>query len=129
VAETPESQPRRSPVGRIVAAIAAVERNEVPAVVTAFFLFFCVLGGYFAVRPVRDTVGTLIGRDRVADLWIITWVASLAIVPIYGMAVARLRRSVFLPWTYALVAGSLLVVAFALSASRPDSSSTSSSAS
>ena len=32
-------------------------------------LFFCVLGGYFAVRPVRETVGTILGKDRVTDLY------------------------------------------------------------
>ena len=29
----------------------------------AFALLFCVLGGYFAVRPIRETVGTILGRE------------------------------------------------------------------
>jgi len=87
-----------------------------PAVVAAFCLFFCILGGYFAVRPVRDTVGTLIGRDRVADLWFWTWVFSVALVPIYGTVVAMFRRSVFLPWTYGTVAVALAGVGVALQA-------------
>ena len=81
-----------------------------PLVVAAFFLFFCVLGGYFAVRPVRETVGTILGRDRVADLWVATWIASLAIVPLYGAIVAKVRRSVFLPLIYGFVAVALAVV-------------------
>jgi AAA family ATP:ADP antiporter len=105
---------------RVLGALAAVERHEAPAVVAAFFLFFCVFAGYFAVRPVRETVGTLLGRDRVADLWIATWAASLAIVPVYGLAVARLRRSVFLPWTYGLVAAALALVAASLKAGELD---------
>jgi AAA family ATP:ADP antiporter len=116
VPDSNDSRSRTSPLGRILASLAAIERHEIPTVVAAFCLFFCVLGGYFAVRPVRDTVGTLIGRDRVADLWIATWIASLALVPIYGTVVARLRRSVFLPWTYGSVAVSLVLVAFALRA-------------
>jgi AAA family ATP:ADP antiporter len=68
------------------------------------------MGGYFAVRPVRETVGTLLGRERVSDLWVVTWVASLAIVPLYGAVVTRLRRSVFLPWTYGLVAVALAIM-------------------
>jgi hypothetical protein len=36
--------------------------------------------GYFAVRPVRETMGTILGRDRVANLWLATWIVSLAIV-------------------------------------------------
>jgi AAA family ATP:ADP antiporter len=90
--------------------LTSVERHEVPTVLTAFLLFFCVLGGYFAVRPVRETVGTILGRDRVANLWLATWIVSLAIVPLYGTIVAKIRRSVFLPLIYGFVAVALAVV-------------------
>lgn len=84
------------------------------AVAAAFCLFFCVMSGYFSIRPVRDTVGSMMGRDRLADLWTVVWIASLAVVPIYGGLVSRVRRSVFLPWTYAFVAASLVVVGISL---------------
>jgi AAA family ATP:ADP antiporter len=112
--ESRDSRARASPLGRLLSALAAIERHELPAVVAAFCLFFCVLGGYFAVRPVRDTVGTIIGNERVADIWMFTWAGSLALVPIYGAVVARFRRSVFLPWTYGLVACSLALVGVAM---------------
>jgi AAA family ATP:ADP antiporter len=96
--------------------LTVVERYEVPSVVTAFFLFFCVLGGYFAVRPVRETVGTILGRDRVANLWLATWIVSLVIVPLYGGVVAKIRRSVFLPLIYGSVAVALAIVGAVLQA-------------
>ncbi len=114
MSEPTDPRARISPLGRILSALAAIEKHEVPSVVAAFCLFFCILGGYFAVRPVRDTVGTLLGGDRVADLWLVTWAASLAIVPLYGAVVSRVRRSIFLPWTYGLVAVSLALVGVAL---------------
>jgi len=95
-----------------------VEPGESPAVITAFLLYFCVLGGYFAVRPVRETVGTILGPDRVADLFVVTWIASLAIVPIYGALCARFKRSVFLPWIYGFVALSLATIGVVLGASE-----------
>ncbi len=101
---------RPSVIGRIFSSLTSVERSELPSVIVAFFLFFCVLGGYFAVRPVRETVGTILGRDRVANLYLATWIASLAIVPIYGAVVAKLRRSVFLPLIYGFVAVALAIV-------------------
>ena len=104
------SSDRPSFVGRIFSTLTSVERRELPSVVAAFFLFFCVLGGYFAVRPVRETVGTILGRDRVANLWVATWIVSLAIVPLYGAIVAKVRRSVFLPLIYGFVAIALAVV-------------------
>ena len=104
------SSDRPSFVERIFSTLTSVERRELPSVVAAFFLFFCVLGGYFAVRPVRETVGTILGRDRVANLWVATWIASLAIVPLYGAIVAKVRRSVFLPLIYGFVAVALAIV-------------------
>jgi AAA family ATP:ADP antiporter len=108
------SSDRPSVMGRIFSTLTFVERRELPSVVTAFFLFFCVLGGYFAVRPVRETVGTILGRDRVANLWLATWIVSLAIVPLYGAIVAKIRRSVFLPLIYGFVAVALAIVGGAL---------------
>ena len=104
------SSDRPSFAGRIFSTLTSVKRRELPSVVVAFFLFFCVLGGYFAVRPVRETVGTILGRDRVANLWVATWIVSLAIVPLYGAIVAKVRRSVFLPLIYGFVAIALAVV-------------------
>jgi AAA family ATP:ADP antiporter len=93
-----------------------VEPGETPAVITAFLLYFCVLGGYFAVRPVRETVGTILGPDRTADLFVVTWIASLAIVPIYGELCSRFKRSAFLPWIYGFVALSLAGIGLLLGA-------------
>ena len=84
------------------------------AVVAAFFLFFFMWAGYFAVRPVRETIGTLIGREQLANLWIVTAVASVLIIPLYGAVVARFRRSTFLPVIYGVVAAVLALVGIAL---------------
>jgi AAA family ATP:ADP antiporter len=99
--------------------VGAIERQELPAVVASFLLFFCIMAGYFAVRPVRDTVGTLIGADRLANLWVGTAAASIIVIPMYGWLVARFRRSVFLPWTYAAVSVSLVIVGLAFRSGTP----------
>ena len=96
-----------SGLGRLLGRAARIEPEEIPAVITAFVLFFCVLGGYFAVRPVRETVGTILGSERVTDLYVVTWIVSLAVVPLYGWACTKFRRSAFLPWIYGTVAISL----------------------
>jgi AAA family ATP:ADP antiporter len=111
------SNERTSTLERILQRSAKVEPGETGAVVTAFLLYFCVMSGYFAVRPVRETVGTILGPERTADLFVATWVVSLAIVPIYGALCSRFRRSVFLPWIYGFVALSLVTVGLVLRAS------------
>lgn len=107
------SEPSKSIFDRL-SKLAPIEPGERPAVIAAFLLFFCFWAGYFAVRPVRETVGTLLGRDRVADLWVVTWIASLAIVPLYGWIVARFRRTTFLPLTYGFVGVVLALIGFAM---------------
>ena len=73
---------------------------EARIVITGFFLLFCVLGGYFAVRPVRETIGTVLGRGATQNLWFFTALFAILIVPFYGWLVARVRRSVLLPCIY-----------------------------
>jgi AAA family ATP:ADP antiporter len=103
------NQTSHSPLSRALSRIAPIEPRETAAVVAAFCLFFFMWGGYFSVRPVRETIGTLLGRERTANLWIFTSLASVLVIPAYGAIVARFKRSVFLPWTYALVAAVLIV--------------------
>jgi AAA family ATP:ADP antiporter len=70
--------------------------------------------GYFAVRPVRETIGTLLGRQQVADLWLYTGLLSILVIPVYGFVVGRFRRSTFLPWTYGVVAAALALTGLLL---------------
>ncbi len=103
-------------LGRLLSKLAPIEEKEIPAVVAAFCLFFCVFAGYFAVRPVRETMGTILGKTRVADLFLVTWAASLLIIPVYGALVAKFRRSAFLPWIYGSIAVALAAVGLVLRA-------------
>ena len=108
------NQPLTTLLARALTKVAPIEPRETVAVVAAFCLFFFMWGGYFAVRPVRETIGTLLGRDQVADLWIFTWIGSLLLIPLYGAIVARFRRAIFLPWSYAVVAAVLAVTGMAM---------------
>jgi AAA family ATP:ADP antiporter len=81
-------------------------------VITGFFLLFCVLGGYFAVRPVRETIGTIIGRKATQDLWMYTALFALIIVPLYGWLVGHVRRAILVPLIYAFMCAGFLATAF-----------------
>jgi len=84
-------------LARLLGRTTQIDRKEMPAVIASFLLIFCVMCGYFAVRSVRETAGTFLGKERVANLFLITWIASLAIVPAYGWVVARFRRAAYAP--------------------------------
>jgi len=109
VADTTDSAPGK-PLFHLLARFVRVSPHEAPLVGVAFLLFFFVLGSYFAVRPVRETIATVLGQNRVADLWLYTASFALLIVPLYGWLVARVRRSVLLPCIYAAVALVLAII-------------------
>ena len=93
---------------------------EARIVITGFFLLFCVLGGYFAVRPVRETIGTILGREATQNLWIFTALFALLIVPFYGWLVARVRRSVLLPAIYGFMSVAFVFTAQVFQGEPPD---------
>jgi AAA family ATP:ADP antiporter len=111
---------RSSPLGSLLTRLATIEPREISAVVASFLLFFFMWAGYFSVRPVRETIGTLLGRDATADLWLYTALFSILLIPLYGAVVGRFRRSAFLPWVYGLVAIVLAAVGVEFSATHFD---------
>ena len=60
--------------------------------VLAALFYFCVLCGYFFLRPVRDAMGVSRGLDELRWLFVITSLASLVIVLMFGGVVSRMDR-------------------------------------
>jgi ATP:ADP antiporter, AAA family len=87
-----------------------VRPDEIATVLLAAGLFFFILAGYFAVRSLRETIGTELGAERVANLYVAVWLLSILVVPILGYVVSRHSRAAFLPWVYGLVAAVFFAV-------------------
>jgi AAA family ATP:ADP antiporter len=86
-----------------------VEINEVRATLLGFVWFFCLLGGYYLLRPLRDAMGLAGGADELQWLFTATFVAMLALVPLFGTLVTRLSPRHFVPWVYRFFTASILV--------------------
>jgi AAA family ATP:ADP antiporter len=84
---------------------------EARIVITGSLLLFSVLFGYFSVRPVRETIGTILGREATQNLWFFTAIFAILIVPFYGWLVAGVRRAVLLPSIYAFMAAAFIATA------------------
>ena len=97
-----------------------VNGAEAGVVITGFMLLFCVLGGYFAVRPVRETIGTVLGREATQNLWIFTALFALLIVPFYGWLIGHIRRSILLPVIYGFMAVAFVLTAQVFKGESPD---------
>ena len=92
-----------------------------PALWWSLLYFFCLLCGYYVLRPVRDAMGASGDAAAVFPRWLVDWasgygfalgdytlqvlftgtfVAMVLLQPIYGALVARFPRRVFLPVVY-----------------------------
>jgi len=114
----PVNAPARRPCVRLVDALSAS-----PALGWSMLYFFFLLTGYMVLRPVRDAMGAsddvsavfpmaLIGWAQTRGfalqdftlqvLFTATFVAMVALQPLYGALVSRFPRRVFLPAVYVL---------------------------
>ena len=83
-----------------VRAVVDVRPGEGKALALSFVYFFCLLSGYYILRPLRDEMGVASGVDNLQWLFAGTFVAMLVAAPLFGWVVARLPRRVFVPWVY-----------------------------
>lgn len=78
----------------------AIQRHEWFAVGVAFVYFFCVLAAYYVIRPVRDQLSAAVGSTALPIFYTATFVATLALTPLFGALVARFSRRQFVPIVY-----------------------------
>ena len=91
---------REAILQRWISRAAAVRPGEVRALLWSFAYFFCLLAGYYVLRPLRDEMGIAGGVRNLQWLFTATFVTMLAVVPVYGAVVARLPRRRFVPIVY-----------------------------
>ncbi len=77
-----------------------VRPGEARALLWSFAYFFCLLAGYYVLRPLRDEMGIAGGVKNLQWLFTATFVVMLAAVPVFGAVVARLPRKRFVPLVY-----------------------------
>ena len=85
-----------------------IKREEIPLAVLSALFFFCVLCGYYFLRPVRDAMGVSGGMDNLRWLFVVTSTASLIFVLAFGGVVARMNRRRFIPLAYLFIIVCLL---------------------
>lgn len=92
--------------------------HETLRVVQSFIAFFCVLTSYFVIRPVRDQLVAAAGSISLPWFYLATFAVMLALVPVFGLAVARFRRRRLLAVVYGFFVVNLLMFVPAFLAQR-----------
>ena len=89
-----------SPLTRLAADATGVAAHERTAVVLAFLCNFLLLGSYYILRPLRDTVATVVGVDQLQQLFTATFVGTFVASAIYAALASRIRLARLLPGTF-----------------------------
>lgn len=114
--------------------------RQSPPLIWAFLYFFCLLSGYYVLRPVREAMSASADVRAVLPPWIIeafaerglaaneftlqvlftiTFLVMLLLQPVYGLLVSRHPRRVFLPVVYLSFIATLLLFHVAFDSSMP----------
>jgi AAA family ATP:ADP antiporter len=96
-----------------------VRDHEAPVVGAGLAMFFLLFAGYFMLRPIRETMGVAGGVDNLQWLFTGTFVATLAVLPLYGWIASKVSRRRIVPWVFGVVVASLLGYGAAMLA-QPD---------
>lgn len=97
---------------RQLARLFGIDPREAEPAAAGALLFFLLFAGYFMLRPVRETMGIAGGVDNLQWLFTGTFVATLAVMPLFGWVAGRVQRRQVLPWTFGFFA--LNLAGFAL---------------
>jgi AAA family ATP:ADP antiporter len=81
-------------------ALINAEPHEARGAFLAFLCAFFMFTGYTILRPIRETMGITSGVSTLPALFWGTFVAMVALQPVYGWLTSRFRRTQFLPWVY-----------------------------
>ena len=121
--------------GRFKAAL-----GDSPPLLWSFLYFFCLLTGYYVLRPVREAMrassdvaalfppsmiaffaerGVALKDLQLQVLFTCTFLIMLALQPVYGWLVSRWPRRVFLPTVYGFFIATLLLFYVAFDSGMP----------
>lgn len=100
-----------------------VKASEVQATLMAFAFFFCVLSGYFVLRPIRDAFAAASGVSKLPWMFAGTLGATLLCNPFFSALVVKFPVRKFIPITYHFFVANLLVFYVLMRAVSPGETS------
>jgi AAA family ATP:ADP antiporter len=109
---------RGGPWSRLMPELRAGEGR---AVTLAFCCYFVLLGLYYILRPLRDTMATVFGSGQLQYLFTLTFAATLVCAPLLGLLASRWRLTQWLPGVFGFWLSNLLLffVAFRAAPDNP----------
>jgi AAA family ATP:ADP antiporter len=86
-----------------------VREGEASGLIGSFLYFFALLSSYYVMRPLREEMGVAGGVNKLPWLFTGTFVATLAVVPLWGALVTWMPRQRLVPIVYRFFALTMLI--------------------
>lgn len=93
---------------RLLCKIIGLSEEQFDEAWLAATAIFCILAGLYVLKPLREEIGLLIGKDYAPRLFIGTMVAMLVVNPLFSGLMARFERMKFIQFIYRFFALNLL---------------------
>jgi AAA family ATP:ADP antiporter len=77
-----------------------VKTEEWYAVILSFIYFFCILGAYYVMRPMRDQLAVEVGSSQLPGYFAATLLVTIILTPLFSLIVSRWKRAVVMPFVY-----------------------------
>lgn len=90
--------------------IIQVEDHEIAALLWSAAFFFCILGCFYVLRPLREALGAAGNENALSWLFLGTLAGTMLMNPLFAYLVSRFPRRKFIPLVYHFLA--LNIVAF-----------------
>lgn len=94
---------------RLLSRMVEVKPHETTAMLFGFAYFFCLLCGYYLLRPLRDAMGLAGGVGNLQWLFTATFISMLVLVPVFGAIATRWPPRRFIPYVYRFFALNVLI--------------------
>lgn len=92
----------------LIQKVTGIHKDQVvPASLAAVYLF-CIMAGYYILKPLREGMGLLIGKDLIPRLFIASMVVMLVANPIFSFLLSRFSRVRFIKFIYRFFALNIL---------------------
>ncbi|WP_263458379.1 NTP/NDP exchange transporter [Brenneria tiliae] len=91
-----------------------IRSGETSAIITGFLMQFSLFICYFAMRPIRETMGIAGGIDNLPWLFTATFVATLAVSPLFGWIASKAKRRHIARWVYSFFVLNIVFFAAAI---------------
>lgn len=92
----------------LICRLTGLEPEQLKPALLAGLYIFCILGGYYVLKPLREEIGLLVGKEHTAKLFVGTLLVMVVANPIFSYLMKGFSRTTFIKIIYRFFALNIL---------------------